>query len=540
MISYLHIKNLALIENAEITFEKGLNVLTGETGAGKTIILTALGLILGERAQANFLRSSADKASVEAAFDLNASSPVWQILQEAGIETDPNELLIMRRELTREGKSRAQINCQTVPLPLLQKTGALLCDLIDQSSHQALKQTEQQRALLDLYADLQETLFSYSISWEKEKQLRLSLEQLLLTNQKRDQEIEFLTYQQQELQEAKLHEEESCFAEYQKLSNRQELLEKLHTLHNALCDSPQAILGQLARLKPLLDAAVKIDSVLEEASPLFQEALIPLKEVGEILSRNLEQDEADPKRLLYLEERLAKMHLLKRKIGKTTADEVKLYEEELNTRLEKLAALDQEIEEHKMQIALLEKESSTLAKQLTDARTLAAQKWQAELASVLHTFNMPSAELKIEVQPAPRTASGDETVLFSMRANRGEALLPVQACASGGELSRLLLAIKTTLAEKNRTPILVFDEIDANVGGETASLIGERLHKLAQVRQVVCVTHFPQVARFADHHVGIRKSETDGRTTTATRTLDHLEREKELLRMLGGERTTTK
>jgi DNA repair protein RecN (Recombination protein N) len=540
MILQLSIKNLALIESASISFEKGLNILTGETGAGKTIILTALGLILGQRAQGNLLRASADKASVEATFELPSTSPVWQILDEAGIEADKNEPLIIRRELTREGKSRAQINCQAATLPILQKVGALLCDLIDQSSHQELKQTDHQRTLLDLYADLETELASYAASWEREKQLRATLQELLSANEKRDQEIEFLTYQLQELQETRLNEEASCFAEYQRLSQGHELLEKVHTLHAALCDSPQAVLSQLSRLRPLLDAAAKIDPALEEALPLFQEAVIPLTEVGRILSRSMDQEEADPKRLAHLEERLAKMHQLKRKIGKNTPEEIRAYEEELSLRLQKLSSLEQEIEELKSQIARVEKESSALALQLTEKRAAFAQKWQAELTSLLHTFNMPSAELRIELKPEARSLAGDESVQFSMRANRGEALLPVQACASGGELSRLLLAIKTTLAEKNRTPLLVFDEIDANVGGETAALIGERLSKLAKVRQLIAVTHFPQVARFADHHVGIHKSEVEGRTTTFTQTLSKTEREKELLRMLGGEKMLQK
>lgn len=534
MIRYLHIKNLALVETAEIAFEKGLNVLTGETGAGKTIVLTALGLILGSRAQSSLLRTGADKASVEASFELAEDSPTWKLLEEMGIESEPSDLLTIRRELTSEGKSRAQINCQTVPLPLLQKVGSTLCDLIDQSSHQELKQTESQRDLLDLYAGIEPQVKLFGSLWEKEKEVKTELETLLALSQKRDQESEFLTYQLEELQEVRLHEEESCFAEYQLLSKRAELLERLHSINATLADSPQAILTQLARLKGPLESAAKIDPSLEKATALFQEAFIPLREVSELLTSSLDQEEADPKRLAHLEERLSKMHLLKRKIGKNTKEEIESYEEGLKTKLETLASLGEKVKAQEVELARLQKETDNLARELTAARQKAAAGWKQELTACLQSFNMPSAELQLKIEKQPRCAHGDDLFLFSMRANRGESLLPIQACASGGELSRLLLSIKTTLAEKNRTPILVFDEIDANVGGETATLIGAQLKKLASVRQLICVTHFPQVARFADRHLQLKKSEESGRTTTTVTALDKREKEKELLRMLGG------
>ncbi|MBI2743336.1 MAG: DNA repair protein RecN [Chlamydiales bacterium] len=536
MIYRLLIKNLALIESAEISFEKGLNVLTGETGAGKTIVLTALGLILGKRAQTNLLRTGADKASVEATFQLDDSSPTWKILEEFGIDYDPSEMLIISRQLTADGKSRAQINCQTVPLPVLQKVGCSLCDLIDQSSHQELKQIENLRELLDLYAEAVDLRKEFEGSWEKENALKAEHEKLVKLSEKRDQESEFLSYQLEELQEARLHEEESCFAEYQLLARRKELLEKVHNIQGALSDSPHAVLNQLSKLKSALESVAKIDPELEKTLPLFQEALIPLREVGELLNSCLDQKEADPKRLLYLDERLAKMHLLKRKIGKSTREEIALYEKSLSDQLEKLDSLDQEIKSIREQLTQVQQETESLASKLTEKRKKSAAKWQKELTTSLQALNMPSAELKLEIQPQARSASGDDLLVFLMRANKGESLLPVQACASGGELSRLLLSIKTTLAEKNQTPILVFDEIDANVGGETATLIGQNLKALAQVRQLICVTHFPQLARFAEQHMRLRKSELDGRTTTTIQTLNSLEKEKELIRMLGGEK----
>lgn len=533
MISHLSVKNLALIEHVEISFSKGLNILTGETGAGKTIVLTALGLILGRRTQSTLVRKGSEKATVEASFELPASSPIFHLLKEAEISCDPDDLLFLRREISKEGKSRAQINQQTVPLQLLQSIGTLLCDVIDQSSHTELKNSESQREQLDLYADLQEEVHRFGASLSAENSLRAQLDELLKKNENRQQELDFTTFQLEELQTVKLHEEEECFREYEGLFKRKELLEKVHSLQTALCDSPEAILTQLAKLRNPLEAAAKIEPSLQEAVTYYQEAYASLNEMGALLGQNLDAREADPKRLEHLEQRLSKIHQIKRKMGIQTKEEAEALEKELEEKIALLASLEEKIQELQQELATASRATNMHAAQLTQKRKGAALLWEKELTTTLRSFNMPDAELSIQVEPSSRSSSGDDLVTFCMRANLGEAKIPIQTSASGGELSRLFLVMRTALAEKNRTPVLVFDEIDANVGGKSATLIGKSLKELSKVRQVICVTHFSQVAHFADQHLRIKKQESEGRTLTSIDLLSAADREHELSRMLG-------
>lgn len=533
MISHLIIKNLALIESAEISFIKGLNILTGETGAGKTIILTALGFILGKRVQPSLVRQGAEKAVVEASFDLPPHSPIFPLLDEAGISYALDEPLTLRREISCEGKSRAQINSQTIPLSLLQTLSALLCDLVDQSSHQELREPENQRNLLDLYGDIDLRAFSNALGDENAHRQELAELQSLCS--KKEIELEFAVRELETLEEAKLEDEEALFEEYKSLAGRKELLEKIYALHTALCDAPQAILAQLNRLKAPLEGIAKIEKALgESALSLYQVSLIALNELSELLDDSLNSKEADPKRLLYLDEQVSKIHHVKRKMGISTPEEGKKLAESLRAKIAKLTSLDREITTLTEKLTALEKTTNNLAQKLTAKRKSAAEDWQERITEALRTLNMPDATITILLEKIARNAHGDDKVTFWIHANKGEANVPVQLCASGGELSRLFLCMKRTLAEKNRTPILVFDEIDANVGGQTATMIGKTLQELAQVRQVICVTHFPQVATFADKHHRIQKSEKAGRTTTTIDALTDAERERELLRMLGG------
>jgi DNA repair protein RecN (Recombination protein N) len=529
VIRSLKIKNLALIESAEISFEKGLHIITGETGSGKTLLLSALALILGKRAQSNLVRQEAEKVVLEATFEIPSS--LHTILIEAGIDCSQDEELIIRREISKEGKSRAQINCQTVPLPFLQKVGSFLCDMIDQSSQYELKQTESQRELLDLFADLHDEVHAFSQSWKQEKELQEKLQSLLEQSQRREKECEFLTFRLQEIQDAKFHEEESIASEYNFLSQKQEVLEKVHALHTTLSGS---LLGALARLRNPLEQVSKIDPSLSSTPELFQEAQVALREVESLLGQSLENKEADPKRLSFLEERISQMHDLKRKLQKNTFEEISNYEQELQGKLQSFSQLDEEIETSKKTLDLLQKDNHKRAKKISEARKKAALKWQKELTESLHFLNMPHAELHIEVKASERSQTGDDLVTILIRANQGSNLTPLQSTASGGEISRLFLAIRTSLAEKNRTPLLIFDEIDANVGGETATRIGQNLQKLAQTKQLLCVTHFPQVAHFATHHFRIQKNEAEGKTTTTICALSEDERSEELLRMSGG------
>ncbi|MFI5334302.1 MAG: AAA family ATPase, partial [Chlamydiales bacterium] len=440
---HLSIKNLALIEEAEITFSSGLNILTGETGAGKTILLSALAFILGKRVPATMVREGEEKAIVEAAFDLPASSPIFSLLSAHEINHDPDDLLLLRRELSKEGKSRTQINRQTVPLHLLQEIASSLCDFVDQSSHQELRQPEHQREELDLYADLKESVQQFASTLAEERTMSSELDLLLKQNERRDQEIELARFQLDELEKADLGEEERCFEEYQTLSKRKELLEKVYGVHTALCDSPQALLSQLLRLKNPLEAAAKIDPALQEAVTCFHEALLPLNEVGAILSRNLDAKEADPKRLQHLEEKLSEMHQIKRKLGIQTQEQAKEQENTLREKLEMLNVLEEKIQELREKVGKSKEKTDALAHAITKQRKEAALTFAKKLTDALRPLNMQEAEVAIQVEQTTRSTSGDDLVTFFMQANHGEAKIPIQTSASGGELSRLFLVLKT-------------------------------------------------------------------------------------------------
>ncbi len=531
MIRHLILKNLVLIDESEVAFGEGLTILSGETGAGKTAIIQALSLALGERADTQMIRAQEERASVEAAFDIRSSPRVLALLEEAGIAHDANDLLLIRREISREGRNRSFINCQMAPLPLIQKVGRLLIHLVDQHSHQELRSAESQREIVDLFASLHEKVACFKETWEKAKLAHEKLAHLIQKESEREARLEKASFALKELEEANVQEgeEEKCFEEYRSLSGRQELLEKTHLVHQSLSEGPQAILRELTRSKNSIKALVQVDPSFEETSKCFEEATLQLQEASHFLSRYLSQGDADPKRLKYLEERLSTLHKIKRKYTNPLAELAKLKSE-----VDELENLSEEISGAKEAASKSEEEANAEACALTRKRETAAKTLQVELTATLRSLNMPHAEVKIEVKPQSRSSSGDDLILFWMKANKGELWAQVKDCASGGELARLFLAIKTALQEKNDTPTIVFDEIDANVGGETAAIIGEKLHALGKLRQVICITHFFQVALKADLHLAVHKEEHSGRTVTKIAPLDKEERERELVRMLGG------
>lgn len=533
MIRHLILKNLVLIDESEILFGPGLTIISGETGAGKTALIQAISLALGARADSQVIRAQEERASVEAAFDIRAMPHVHALLEESGITHDPNDLLLIRREISREGRNRSFINCQMAPLPLIQKIGRLLIHLVDQHSHQELKGAESQREIVDLFAGLHKEVASFKEAWQKAQLAQERVAQLLQKEEEREARLSRASFALKELEEAdvKEGEEENCFEEFRTLSTRQELLEKTHLLHQSLSEGPQAILRELARSKNSIKALVQIDPSFTESAKCFEEATLQLQEASHFLSRYLSQGEADPKRLSYLEERLSTLHKIKRKYTDPLAELAKLRSE-----VNELENLSEEIDGAKEAAKKSDEEANTKARALTRKREAIAKTLSKALTETLRSLNMPDAEVKIEIKPQSRSSSGDDLILFWMKANKGEGWAEVKECASGGELARLFLAIKTALHEKNDTPTIVFDEIDANVGGETAAIIGEKLHALGKMRQVICITHFFQVALKADHHIAVHKEERSGRTVTKIAPLDKEEREKELVRMLGGDK----
>lgn len=536
MIKYLILNNLILVDSCEIHFTPSFNVLTGETGAGKTAIIEAIGLALGQRADIGLIRKDASRAFIEIAFDIESSPHLYLILEEAGLSIDPEEFLVIRREIVREGKNRIFINCRMAPLPLLQKIGEELIDLIGQRSYQSLLQSDSQRQLIDLFGETCNELKAFQNAYFQEKELQKKLEELQQLSLYREREEDTLRSHLEEIEAVclKKGEEDAAFEKYQRFANAQEISEKIEMLIKGLSESASAVLPQLSRFTKTCESLLVYDQAFKEPSSLIHEAQIVLNETLRTLQSYSQNIESDPSAFQFLENRLNAIARLKRKYG-STFEEIESYHIKIKNELGRLENLTDEINACKTTLAVARSETDRLAKVLSLKRIEASDQLQKVLTCQLQQLNMNGAEVSIEILKSSRNNMGDEQVQFWLKANRGEHPGLVKEHASGGELSRLLFAIKVVLAEKNNTPTLIFDEIDANVGGKTASIIGEKLQELGKHRQVICITHFPQVASKADTHFGVKKFEDEGRTKTEIKPLSKKERDQEILRMLGAD-----
>lgn len=537
MLKNLIVSNLILIESAKIPFEAGLNVLSGETGSGKSAILHALGLITGERADATIVRHGAEKGSVEAIFEIDHIPQVQNLLDESGIDHLKGEELIIRREIsTQSNKSRAFINNQQVQLGLLKQVSALLMEIVGQHINQRLLAVESHRGMVDLYGSLEREVQVVSQGWNDELSLKERLEGLLKSESQRVREIEICQMELAELQQAKLKEdeEEELFSEYTLLSNAEELTTKVSEVSNALSGERQvAVLPLLNRHKHTLEHLQKIDPSFGDMASSFENALLELHEISQSLRQYQARIEHNPARLEEVNERLTLINRLKKKYGNTVS-EIKSYQSKTEEKLNRLLQADSEIETLQNQLKNISEENNRLCNKLTEQRREAGQKLEKAMTKELRSLNMPKATFHCEMIKQERGRYGCDRIEFYFSPNVGEKQISVRDCASGGELSRIMLALQTLLAGKERIPSLIFDEIDANIGGETAVVVGEKLKQIGRKHQVLCITHFPQVAKQADHHLQISKQEKSGRTVTLVHALDETSREKELTRMLGG------
>jgi DNA repair protein RecN (Recombination protein N) len=534
MIKQLILDNLVLVDSCRLDFAPSFNVITGETGAGKTALIEAIGLSLGWRADSSLIRKGSSKAYIEIAFDIGQLPHVKHSLESCGLTADDEDELIIRREISKEGKNSIFINCRRAPLPLLQKVGAALIDLIGQHAHQTLRSSDAQRALVDLFGSLHSELGDYQKAYADEQQCHSALDALHKLSAHRERDEDTLRYQLEEIEEVALKkgEEEELFEKHERLAHAQELTDKIHHIVHSLTEGQAAILPQVSKYAKTCDALTRYDKSLENASALFQEAHIALSEALRTLQSSSQNSEEHPQTLTYIENRLSAISRLTRKYGKTF-EEVEAYRAEIKGQLERLESLTEEISCAERCLAAAKLKTNEKAALLTAKRKQAAESLQQRLTAELQHLNMSGAELTIEISPGLRSIHGDDALQFWLKANTGEHPGRVQEHSSGGELSRLLFAIKIALAEKNNTPTLIFDEIDANVGGKTASIIGEKLRELGKHRQVLCITHFPQVASKAHEHFSVQKSEVDGRTLTQISSLCKQGRAAELLRMAG-------
>lgn len=515
------IQDLVLVDQARVPFKPGLNIISGETGAGKSALLNGLKLISGEKGGSEWIRHGANKAIVEIRF---RAPHLKGLLQDLGLEAD--EVLTLRREISVNGKSRNFINDELCSIATLKQVASELIDIASQHATTKLLDTAFHRETVDLFADQLDRVKRFGKAFDKEKGLREKLERLLASSQKRLREIEMLSREIEEIEEAKLkpQEEESLFAEYESLSTAQERIEKT-----------QEAMGQMpttARLKGLFEELGHMDPALSELAKTIKSALIELEEGKFELERYLNKIDASPDRLNELERRLKEISSLKKRYG-DTVEKILSYRDEAKKRLETWEGLDEEIDSLKKEIERVHAENIAEAEAISNERKTALKSFEEVMRQELEELNLPDAKFEAELKPTELKRTGFEEVSFFFTPNKGGKRIEVAEGASGGELNRLLLAIKSTLAGKEGTSVLVFDEIDSNIGGATALKVGERLKALGQKSQVISITHFPQVARFADHHLRVQKRDAGGVTKTFIEVLSEAEKAFELARMAG-------
>lgn len=535
MLKQLNIQNIILIERAEISFETGLNVLSGETGSGKSAILNALSLITGDRADNSIIRLGAEKGTVEALFDIESIPEAKAILEQSGIEHEAGSELIIRREISLSGRGRAFINNQMAQLNVLKQLSSLLLDIVGQHANQLLLNDESYREITDLFGDHLLQVKTFAKSWAQENQLRTELRNLIDSESQRLRDIERYQHELDELTAAQLkeHEDEELFQEYTLLSNSQELIEKVQDISQTLSGEKLAVIPMLNRHRSNWEQLIRIAPALAETAKSYDNALIELQEIAHTLRNYHSRIEHNPSRTEEISDRLALIEKLKRRYGSTIGD-IQAYQQQLAEKLESLKQTDSTIEEIREKIRSLEVHNNGLCQKLTERRSAVAKKLEKDLTKELRALNMPKVEFHCKVTGQLRSSKGDDRIEFMLQPNVGEHCMPVHECASGGELSRLMLALQVLLSGKKQTPTLIFDEIDANIGGETATIVGEKLRAIGAKHQVLCITHFPQVAKQAQHHFQIAKREVEGRTLTTITILDKVARQQELLRMVGG------
>ncbi|MDF2577934.1 MAG: recN [Chlamydiales bacterium] len=540
MLKELCINNVALVESLRIAFEPGLNVLTGETGAGKSAIMESLAVVLGKRASASLIRHETTRATIEASFDIERLEEVKNLLEKAGIDHQPDELLIIRREITTGEKNRCFINNQAAQISLLQELGQQLVNISGQHAYQRLFSLEQQRLFVDLYGELQPLVTEVKEAWELCQSKNRQLSQLMQSTAQQQRDIDMFQRQLEEIDEFRLKpgEENDLFEEYTKLVHSEDLSSKIESICGKLTEGNFPILTSLSRCKNDLMQLKSYDSSLEDTAEAFQRAFIELQEASYTLRSYLNGLEIDPNRLSKVDERLKVIAKLKKKYG-DSVEAILEYRELTAKKLQSLSSMDEQIDTLNNEIALLEQRFMEFCNQLTAKRKSAAKKLAASISEHLKVLNMPRAEFSIECKMVDRQSTGQDQIDFYLAPNRGERSIPLRECASGGELSRVMLALQTVLSGKEKYPTIVFDEIDANIGGETAVTIGKKLAHIAEQHQVLCITHLPQVACQANHHLCIKKIERKGRTYSEVKVLDKQGRTLELARLMGGETFST-
>lgn len=540
MLLELTVENYAVVERLCIRFQTGLNLLTGETGSGKSIVVDALGLLLGGRAFAGMVRSGEARARIAGIFEVGNATAIRRMLEPAGIEIEEGELLL-EREVLAEGKSRCYVGSRPVAASLLKDLAPHLADIHGQHDQQLLFSSDAQRDMLDAFAAAKDQTARVASIYAEWRAAGNELEELERSEQEKLRLLDLWSFQRKEIEAAALQPGEDAALENERrvLQNVQRIEEAAGAAYAALYDSPESALTLTRAATKRVDELLRIDASLDSVREQLNAAAVGLQEASYALRDYLGRVEANPARLDEIESRLAAIDRLKRKYG-TSVEAILEFLDQARAQIASVENAAERMEELRRRVKKLSGEFESAAAELTAVRQAAARKLEKRVEVELAQLAMERARFRIETVPAPWSESGADRIGFLVSANPGEEPRPLEKVASGGELSRIALALKTCLTAP-KTPLvrtLVFDEVDAGVGGSAAEGIGRRLKKLAAANQVLCVTHLPQIASFADHHYFVEKHEVRGRTIATIEELDAAARTREIGRMLSGQKIT--
>ncbi len=562
MLTQIHISNLATIEEAHIDLLQGTTVITGETGAGKSILIEAIELGLGKRASPQLIRNQQDKMELCLCFDLSQVQQLPSSLKNSDFDLQTQECII-RRVVFRDGRSRSYLNDLPITLPTLREFSEAFINIQGQHEHQSLVKPDKQRELLDRFGnhlELSKQVAQLAEQYHKLSQTLASHDTLF---QQREQQRDFLQYQLKELEALQIQPEEwkALETEHQQLAHAESLLQNLNqalvdlsqksllrdeTSHTRAlaknrgqttsAQDEQNVFSLLHRVLKSLDAVKQVHPSIETWLAAVNSATIQLDDIANEIAHYLDALDLNPERLSWIEERMRSLHELARKY-KINPDELLAFMQKIAAELILLENKDESLAKLRQQQEAALQEYKLLAIKLSEKRQQAANQLAKEITQIIQTLALPHAEFHIELQPeaeATISSQGLEKICFLVKTNRGTALHPLAKIASGGELSRISLAIHLATAEQQLTPTLIFDEVDVGIGGGTAELVGRLLRHLGKTHQVLCITHLPQVAAYGNQHISVKKTDQPDQTTTELQALSLKDKVREIARMLGG------
>lgn len=540
MLSELSIRNFAIIESLSISFEKGLTVLTGETGAGKSIIIDAVHLLVGGRGSSEFIRHGENKAEIEGLFLVEDQHPCYHKALEFGIEIEEG-MIVLRRDMTKSGKSVCRINGKLVTIAVLREFGSTLIDIHGQHEHQDLMNESKHISLLDQFggADIMEAQTEYQRVYKRYEETKKRIKSLSENEQKMAHRLDLIQFQLEEIQNADLHlnEDDRLLEEKSRLSNFQRIFASLQAAYESL-RGEQTGLDWVGMAMSHLENAVELDSENKEMYEIVSNCYFQLEDVMQSVRNKLESMEFNPERMNEIEERLTEINGLKRKYGHTI-QEILEYAATIDEEIETIQNKETHIHQLEKELASLTKDLMLEAKQLTDLRKKTANTLTKLIHRELKDLYMDKTIFEVNFKTLDSyQKNGKDIVEFFISTNPGEPLKPLAKIASGGEMSRMMLALKSIFSIHQGVTSLIFDEVDTGVSGRVAQAIGEKIYKISNISQVLCISHLPQVAAIADTHLFIAKKIKDGRTKTSVIAMSEKEKIKEIGRMISGAEIT--